>query len=107
MLKLSYDGGITMHKWITKREINKILKTYSTQKDEFLPVEGKEHFYQSQLQYQKKRKRENIILKKQGELLCPMPSGTAEKASVISGNAGKSVSCSSNSATLGTSQLLI
>ena len=47
-MKLSYDGGITMHKWITKREINKILKTYSTQKDEFLPVEGKEYFYQSQ-----------------------------------------------------------
>ena len=38
-----------MYKWITKKEISKILKTYSTQKDEFLPVEGKDYFYQSQL----------------------------------------------------------
>lgn len=38
-------GGTTMHKWITKKEISKILKTYSTQKDEFLPVEGKDYFY--------------------------------------------------------------
>ena len=38
-----------MRKWITKKEIDKILKTYSIRKDEFLPVEGKEHFYQSQL----------------------------------------------------------
>lgn len=35
-----------MQRWITKK-INKILKTYSTQKDEFLLVEGKEYFYQS------------------------------------------------------------
>lgn len=37
-----------MDKWITKKEISKILKTCSTQKDEFLPVKGKDYFYQSQ-----------------------------------------------------------
>ena len=36
-------------KWITQAEINKILKTYSIRKDEFLPVEDTEYFYQSQL----------------------------------------------------------
>ena len=34
---------------VTKKEIDKILKTYSIRKDEFMPVEGKECFYQSQL----------------------------------------------------------
>lgn len=36
-------------KWITQAEINKILNTYSSRKGEFLPVEGKEYFYQSQI----------------------------------------------------------
>lgn len=36
-------------KWITQAEINKILKTYSIQKDEFIPVDDTKYFYQSQL----------------------------------------------------------
>ena len=36
-------------KWITQADISKILKTYSIRKDEFLPVEDTEYFYQSQL----------------------------------------------------------
>lgn len=36
-------------KWITQAEINKILKTYSIQKDEFIPVKDTKYFYQSQL----------------------------------------------------------
>lgn len=34
-------------KWITRLEIEKILKTYSIRKDEFRPVGSQEHFYQS------------------------------------------------------------
>lgn len=49
-----------MRKWITKKEIDKIKKTYSVRKDEFLPVEGKEHFYQSQLLSSIKEMREQL-----------------------------------------------
>lgn len=38
-----------MRKWITKKEVSKILRTYSIRKDEFLPIDGKEYFYQSQI----------------------------------------------------------
>lgn len=36
-------------KWITKSEIEKILKTYSTHKDEFQPVGTQEYFFQSRI----------------------------------------------------------
>ena len=38
-----------MKKWITKKEITKILNTYSVQKDEFEQVGEQEYFYQSRL----------------------------------------------------------
>lgn len=38
-----------MHKCITQREIDNILRTYSIRENEFLPIEGKEYCYKSQI----------------------------------------------------------
>lgn len=102
-----------MRKWITKKEIDKILRTYSIRKKEFLPAGRKEYFYQSQIVkgYTITISEENEqginYSEKTGRILVTHTQWNGRKTFMIYGNAKRTAPCNSVFATCGISQLLI